>query len=62
MREPERIFIRSLKTKELYNPSATKHMSKFPDKEGYHIVYMPYGVEGRGYYYIQTGNPAFFIL
>ena len=62
MSEPDRIFIRSLKTKELCNPSATRHMSKFPDKNGYHKVYMPYGVAGRGYYYIKTGSPTFFII
>ena len=51
-----RIFIRDLKTKELHSPSATRHMSKFPGKSGYRIVYMPYGLEGRGYYYIKTGD------
>lgn len=62
MKEPDRIFIRSLKTKELHNPSATRHMSKFPDKSGYHKVYMPYGIEGRGYYYIKIGNNSFHMV
>jgi len=57
-----RIFIRSLKTKERHNPAATRHMSKIPDKSGYRRVYMPYGLEGPGYYYIEKGNPRFSIL
>ncbi len=57
-----KIFIRSLRTKELHNPSATKHMSKIPKKDGYLTVYMPYGSEGRGYYYIENGDSSFFIL
>ena len=56
------IFIRSLKTQERHNPPATRHMSKIPDKSGYRKVYMPYGEEGPGYYYIKIGDPSFFIL
>ena len=48
------IFIRELKKPEKSNPSATRNMSLIPDKAGYDKVYMPYGKDGRGYYYILT--------
>ena len=46
------IFIRELKKSEKSNPSATRNMSQIPDKAGYTKGYMPYGKDGRGYYYI----------
>ncbi len=62
MADRDRIFIRGLKTKELHSPAATRHMSSLPGKSGYRKVYMPYGEDGRGYYYIKIGVPRFYIL
>lgn len=52
----EEIFIRELKSKEKANP--TRHITEeqFSKKEGYIIVYKPYGNQGKGYYYVKGNN------
>lgn len=47
----EEIFIRELTKREKANP--TRHISEIPKKEGYEVVFKPYGKDGRGYYYIK---------
>jgi len=50
--EEDKIFIRKSSNIEGKSKSAMKKaMNSFPEKEGYEIVYMPYGEEGRGFYY-----------
>jgi hypothetical protein len=46
------IFIR-LSTKNEYNSPTkkSKAFNSFPKKDGYEIVYMPYGPNGNGFYY-----------
>ena len=53
--EAEAIFIRETRGKELTNPSSIENFAKIPDKEGYNKVYMPFGKQGRGYYYVRKG-------
>jgi hypothetical protein len=46
----EEIFIRELKKSERGNP--TRSINKIEKREGYEIVYKPYGANGKGFYYI----------
>jgi hypothetical protein len=54
-KEPELEFIRKLKKSETANPGSTNNLAKIPQREGYQVIYKPYGEtgerEGRGYYY-----------
>jgi len=46
------ILIRLATGKEINSKMAkNKAMNSFPEKEGFEIVYMPYGYMGKGFYY-----------
>ena len=53
-KEPDEIFIRPPTKQERMGGTQRKRgYNDIPDKEGYEKVYKPYGVEGRGYYYVK---------
>lgn len=64
--ESEDIFIREITAKEKGNPQ--RAMMDIPSKDGYKVVYKPYGEQGKGFYYTKidssvtippmTGNEA----
>ena len=47
----EQQFIREPDKSQISNPSSIENFNKLPQKEGWEIVYKPYGEKGRGYYY-----------
>jgi hypothetical protein len=52
-RTKDEIFIRELKKKEKGNPTRFINSVEMPDKDGYEVVYKPYGSQGSGFYYVK---------
>ncbi len=52
------ILIRLAKKNEFrtYPKKQSKILNSFPEKEGYQVVYKPYGESGEGFYYVKTKN------
>jgi hypothetical protein len=50
----DEIFIRLISSSEKNSETLKRRaLYSFPEKSGYEVVYKPYGVQGKGFYYVK---------